>query len=94
MSKFIISSVACLLPGGPVMANVIFHKQRRREMARFRAETVLDPNSGKYYVELYYPDNATEPLVTTDPIYPSHEVAEQETLRLMQEALPTQPVKK
>ena len=63
-------------------------------MAKFRAETVLDTNSGKYYIELYYPDDAAEPMVTTDAIYPSHEVAEQETIRLIQEALPDQPVKK
>lgn len=63
-------------------------------MARFRAETVFDGKSGKYFVELYYPENATEPLVRTRPIYPSHEVAEQETIRTMKEALPTQPVKK
>jgi len=63
-------------------------------MAKFRAESVLDNDTGKYYIELYYPDNAPEPIVTTDAIYPSHEIAEQETLRLIQEALPEQPVKK
>lgn len=63
-------------------------------MAKFRTESVLDKNTGKYYIELYYPDNASEPMVATDVIYPSHEVAEQETLRLIKEALPDQPVKK
>ena len=63
-------------------------------MAKFRAESVLDKNTGNYYIELYYPDDSSEPIVTTEAIYPSHEIAEQETLRLIQEALPDQPVKK
>ncbi len=63
-------------------------------MAIFRVETVFDSNTNKYYVELYYPSDATDPVVTTDPIYPSPEVAEQETLKLMKKSLPGQPVKK
>jgi hypothetical protein len=63
-------------------------------MAKFRAESVLDKNTGKYYIELYYPDDSSEPLVTTEAIYSSHEIAEQETIRMIQEALPNQPVKK
>ena len=62
-------------------------------MATFRAESVLDINSNNYYVEIYYPADSEKLLVRTDPIYPSHEIAESETLRIFKEALPNQPTK-
>ena len=54
-------------------------------MSRFRIQTNLDKESGNYSVELYYPQDSTEPALTTPPIYPSHEIAEQETLRIIKE---------
>lgn len=54
-------------------------------MSRFRVQTNIDNASGYYSVELYYPHDSTEPALTTPPIYPSHEIAEQETLRIIKE---------
>ena len=55
-------------------------------MAQFRVETVVDNASGKIYAELYYPENETTPLTQTKPIYSSHEQAEQEVLKMFNEA--------
>lgn len=61
-------------------------------MAKFRLESVFDHASGLYYVEVYYPDDAGEPLVTTDPRYQSHEEAEVDSIRIFQDAFKNQPV--
>jgi hypothetical protein len=55
----------------------------RQSVAQFRAETIFDQKTGLYYVEVYYPDNATKPLATTDPIYPTPELAEEDVLEMM-----------
>ena len=47
---------------------------------QFRAETNLDPATGLYYVEVYYPDNAATPIATTQPTYSSISEAEQDIL--------------
>jgi len=54
-------------------------------MAKFRIETETDPKTGKVYAELYYPDDAEQPLATTDPIFPSSEVAEQKIIEMFEE---------
>jgi hypothetical protein len=62
-------------------------------MARFRAETVYHQKTNRYFVEIYYPDDAATPFLATDPIYPSHEVAEASILEHMAKAF-KRPVKK
>jgi hypothetical protein len=64
----------------------------RQSVAQFRAETIFDQKTGLYYVEVYYPDNATKPLATTDPIYPTPELAEEDVLEMMRTAF-QQPAK-
>jgi len=44
-------------------------------LARLRVKTATFPNTGKVYAELYYPGDAVIPLATTEPIFPSSEVA-------------------
>ena len=38
-------------------------------MALLRIEPVKDPASGRYYIEIYNPPDATAPFVTTEPRY-------------------------
>ena len=54
-------------------------------MAKFRIETETDAKTGKVYAELYYPDDAEQPIATTDPIFPSSEVAEQKIIEMFEE---------
>jgi hypothetical protein len=54
-------------------------------MARFRCEAIEDLKSGKFYVELYYPHEATEPIAVTQPIYHSLDEAEEKTVELFRE---------
>jgi len=54
-------------------------------MGNFRVETLLDDKSGKIYAVLYYPETDSSPFAQTDPIYSSHEQAEQDVLRLFKE---------
>ena len=61
-------------------------------MANFRVESVLDRSSGLYYVEVFYPDTATEPIVSSEPIYPSHEAAEADSLKTFCEAFKGKPI--
>ncbi|MBF0097487.1 MAG: hypothetical protein HQM04_17785 [Magnetococcales bacterium] len=49
-------------------------------MAIFRAEIVFDNMKGKYYVEMFYPENATRPFVTSDSIYESEEEAQNDVI--------------
>lgn len=62
-------------------------------MATFRIESVFDPNSGFFYVEVYYPDSSTTPFAVSKPVYQSHEQAAEDSLRIFREGLPDQPVK-
>lgn len=62
-------------------------------MARFRVESVLDPVTGKYFNELYYPENATTPVATSAPLYQSLQAAEDGAVDMMQRAMPGQPVR-
>lgn len=45
-------------------------------MAAFRIEIPFDVKSGLFYAELYYPDNATVPFVTSAPRYLSQDQAQ------------------
>ena len=44
-------------------------------MAQLRIETATYPETGKVYAELYYPDDEVIPIATTEPIFPSSEIA-------------------
>jgi len=61
-------------------------------MATFRVESVLDPQSGLYFVEVYYPDSASTPFVISKPIYQSHDQAAEDALRIFREGFPDQPL--
>jgi len=51
-------------------------------MAQFRCEATRDSRSGKFFVELYYPDDATEAIAVTKPIFDSLDEAERQTVLL------------
>lgn len=53
---------------------------------QFRCETVKDPKTEKIFLEVYYPKDAETPFVTTDPVYFTHEQAEEDALRIFKEA--------
>jgi len=59
---------------------------------KFRLETVLDKNTGMYYGEMYYPENATEPYVRSKAVFTSAEAAVQHTLDTFKKMFPDQPV--
>ena len=54
-------------------------------MANFRIETETDPKTGKVYAELYFPEDAEQPIGTTEPIFSSSEVAEEQIKKLFEE---------
>ncbi len=54
-------------------------------MAKFRIETETDPKTGKVYAELYYPDDADQPIARTEPIFPSREDAEEQIKEMFEE---------
>jgi hypothetical protein len=54
-------------------------------LAKFRVETITDPNTGKVYAELYYPNDEKIPLAKTDPIFPNHDIAVQKTKYMFKE---------
>ena len=45
-------------------------------MTMLRLETAIDPASGKFYLELYYPSDSSQPYVTTQPRYKTAAAAE------------------
>jgi hypothetical protein len=51
-------------------------------MALYRCESVLDHATGRYFLELYYPETSTTPVATSAPVYASHDEAEADTLRM------------
>jgi len=55
-------------------------------MAKFRVETAVDDATGKVYAVLYYPDDEATPLTQTSPIYSSHEQAEQDVIKMFNDA--------
>jgi len=52
-------------------------------MPLLRIEAAKDPDSGKYYVEVYYPADSTAPYVTTAPRYPTAAAAEGDLIALL-----------
>jgi hypothetical protein len=60
-------------------------------MAQFREETVLDKDSGLYFVEVFQ-EGDTTPLVVGNPIYSSHEHAIADSVEIFKKALPDQPI--
>ena len=48
-----------------------------------RIEAVEDQKSGNYFVEIYYPADAKEPFVTTEPRYKSAAAAENDTIAIL-----------
>ncbi len=51
------------------------NNSRTNKLAQLRVKTATYPETGKVYAELYYPEDAVIPIATTEPIYPSSEVA-------------------
>ncbi len=62
-------------------------------MARFRIETMTDPVTGKVFSELYYPDDAEEPMARTRAKYDTHEQATADAVELIKRAFPEKPIK-
>ena len=54
-----------------------------RLMPLIRVEAVQDPKSGNYYVQIFHPADADEPLVTTAPRYRSAAAAETDTIAIL-----------
>ncbi|HEX2725364.1 MAG TPA: hypothetical protein VHN20_06055 [Beijerinckiaceae bacterium] len=52
-------------------------------MPLIRVEAVQDPHSGNYYVQIFHPADADEPLVTTAPRYRSAAAAETDTIAIL-----------
>lgn len=52
-------------------------------MALLRIETVEDPKSGRFSIEVYYPNDADRPLVTTTPCYASAAAAENDIIAII-----------
>jgi len=51
-------------------------------MARLRVKTATNPETGKVYAELYYPENKVIPLAITEPIYPNSEEAVRQSIEM------------
>jgi hypothetical protein len=49
-------------------------------MALFRVETVENPKTGRFAVEIYFPADSEKPYVTTEPRYASAAAAENDIL--------------
>lgn len=53
-----------------------------------RVETVFDKDSGKFRVELYFPEDSPDPFVRSESIYQSHEAAADDVISIMKSSLP------
>ncbi|WP_140636588.1 hypothetical protein [Methylibium rhizosphaerae] len=62
-------------------------------MPRFRVETVLDPATGRYFNELYYPEDSALPIAVSPAVYASIKDAEIGAVEALKRAVPDQPVK-
>jgi hypothetical protein len=69
------------------MAAAIIPRPRRRPVAQFRVEFLLDQASGKYLAELYNPDNANELIARTEALYPTQAAAVMGVIQLFKNAL-------
>ena len=52
-------------------------------MAIIRIEPVQDTKSRRYYIEIYYPADAPQPFVTTQPRYQSAAAAESDAIAIL-----------
>lgn len=52
-------------------------------MSLIRIEPVLDPASNKFFLEIYNPHDAAQPLVTTLPRYQSKAAAETDVVAII-----------
>jgi len=52
-------------------------------MALVRFEPVLDPQAGRYFLEIYSPHDADRPFVTTQPRYLTAAAAESDLLAII-----------
>jgi hypothetical protein len=52
-------------------------------MPLLRLEAVHDPKSDRYFVEIYYPADASSPYVTTEPRYQTAAAAENDTIAIL-----------
>ena len=52
-------------------------------MALLRIEPVKDPATGRYYIEIYNPPDATAPFVTTEPRYMTAAAAENDVVAII-----------
>ncbi len=60
-------------------------------MAQFRVESVLDNDTGLYYVEIYQ-ETKDKPFAVGKPIYSCHEHAMADSVEILKTALPNQPI--
>lgn len=58
-------------------------------MSLIRIEPVKDAATDKYYVEIYFPADASQPFVTTVPRYKSVTAAETDTIAIIAAAANT-----
>jgi hypothetical protein len=58
-------------------------------MTIIRIEAALDQPSGRYFLEIYYPADASAPFVTTAPRYQTPVSAEQDLLAILAAAAST-----
>ena len=58
-------------------------------MPLIRIESVLDPKSGKFFLEIYHPHDAPAPFVTTSPRYASGAAAENDMIATVAAAAST-----
>lgn len=56
-------------------------------MAQFRVEFILHEPSGMYLAELYHPDNISELVVRTEPLYPTQAAAVLGVVQLFKDAI-------
>ncbi len=56
-------------------------------MPLLRIETAEDQRSGRFYLELYYPADSTQPYVTTAPRYKTAAAAEGDVIAQLAVAL-------
>lgn len=59
-------------------------------MALFRTEVLFDAGTGLFFMELYYPEEATSPEFVSDPIYGSPEEAERDAPSVFRQVLTAQ----
>lgn len=52
-------------------------------MATIRIEPAQDPRTGLYYIEIYHPADASQPVITTAPRYVSANAAETDTIAIL-----------